>query len=67
MIKKMYVDKGSGGGSKDSVDQLMGNEVTDNKGNLSYTETIPKFLPSRDSKSRSWSGMERPDLTSLRS
>ena len=40
-VKKTDIDDGSGGRLKDTVDRLMGDEVTDNEGKVSY-----KSLPS---------------------
>ena len=44
MIKKTYVDDGSGGGAKETVDRLIGEEVADMDGNLSYTGTVSQIF-----------------------
>ena len=44
MIKKTYVDDGSGGGSKDTVNRLIGEEVSDGKGNLNFMGTVAQIF-----------------------
>ena len=44
MIKIRYVDDGSGGGYQDTVDRLVGMEVTNNNGNRTYTGTISQIF-----------------------
>ena len=67
MIRKTYVDDGSWGGAKETVDRLFGEKVADKNGNLSYTGTVSKYLPWETLLSLSWSGMGRPGLTLLTS
>ena len=44
MIKKTYLDDGSGRGLMDTVDQLLGDKVTDNDDNVNYTGTISQIF-----------------------
>ena len=44
MIKKTYVDDGSGGGAKETIDRLIGNEIADKDGNLNYTGTVSQIF-----------------------
>ena len=44
MIKKTYVDDGSGAGSKDAVNRLLGEEVVDSESNIIYTGTIAQLF-----------------------
>ena len=44
MIKMTYVDDGSGGGTKETVDRLIGEETTDAKGNLIYSGTVAQIF-----------------------
>ena len=44
MIKKTYVDDGSGGGTKNTVDRLIGKEIADKDGNLRYKGTVAQIL-----------------------
>ena len=44
MIKMTYVDDGSGGGTKETVDRLIGEETTDAKGNLIYSGTVNQIF-----------------------
>ena len=43
MIKRGYVDDGSGGGTKETVDRLMGNE-TEQDGSLQYDGTVAQIF-----------------------
>ena len=44
MIKMTYVDDGSGGGTTQTVDRLIGEESTDPQGNLTYTGTVAQIF-----------------------
>ena len=44
MIKKTYVEDGSGGGTKASVDRLIGERVANKVGNLTYTGTVSQIF-----------------------
>ena len=44
LIKMTYVDDGSGGGTMDTVDRLIGEEASDDKGNLSYSGTVAQIF-----------------------
>ena len=44
MIKLTYVDDGAGGGSKETVDRLVGEETTDAEGKLHYIGTIAQIF-----------------------
>ena len=44
MIKKTYVDDGSGGGTSDTVDRLIGEETADKEGNLTYSGTVTQIF-----------------------
>ena len=44
MMRKTYVDDGSGGGTKETVDRLIWNEIADKDGNLSYTGTVSQIF-----------------------
>ena len=44
MIKLTYVDDGSGGGTTETVDRLIGEESTDPQGNLTYTGSVAQIF-----------------------
>lgn len=44
MLKKTYIDNGSGGGTQATVNRLIGNEVANIRGNPSYIETVSQIL-----------------------
>ena len=44
MIKMTYIDDGSGGGTMQTVDRLVGEETTDPEGNLIYSGTVAQIL-----------------------
>ena len=66
LVGDSYVDDHLSGGSSDSVDRMMGERITGEDGEITYTGTVPRILAEGGFKAKSYikSGESNPEILS---